>query len=352
MGSFTTPVSQVIFIGIDYHKRSSTVTLGDRDGNVVCQERLVNDEQILRKFFGPYHGAKCAVESSRAFEWLVDLLVELGLEVVVCHPRQVKLIAQTAFKTDKRDSKTLMLLLAKDFLPTSYYATAEERALRERLRWRVQLVRNVTRTKLRIHALLDKEHKGWNKKDLFRKTGRKYIAEVQLSAPRRALVDKAVRILNFLEAELEIEENWIAKEVKRRPDAQLLMTAPGIGQLSALVLIAELGDVSRFRRAERVPAYLGMVPREDSSGDIRRLGKITKQGSSLVRWLLIQDAWRAIDTDWQLKMKFAQISKRRGRNVAIVAIARKLAEIAYCILRDKKPYDPERLVTAQRAMLQ
>jgi transposase len=352
MGRLTTSVRKVIFIGIDFHKRSSTVTLGDRDGNVVQQAKLINDEQILRKFFAEYRGAKCAVESSRAFEWLVELLMELGLEVVVCHPRQVKLIAETAFKTDKRDSKILMMLLAKDFLPTSYYATAEERALRERLRWRVQLVRTVTRTKLRIHALLDKEHKGWNKKELFSKAGREYMAKVQLSGPRRALLDKAMRILNFVEGELDCEERWIAEEVKRRPDAQLLMTAPGIGQLSALVLIAELGNVSRFRRAEQVPAYLGMVPRESSSADVRRLGKITKQGSGLVRWLLVQDAWRAVETDWQLKMKFAQVSKRRGRNVAVVGIARRLSEIAYCILRDKKPYSAERLVKAQQAILQ
>lgn len=348
MASSTTSIEKITFIGIDYHKRFSVVTLGDQTGKVISQEKLINDEKLLRKFFSQFQGAKCAIESCRAFEWFVDLLRNLGLQVFVCHPKQVKLIAETAFKTDKRDSKVLMQLLAKDFLPLAYFATAEERALREQLRWRVSLVKNSTRIKLRIHALLDKEHKGWIKKDLFTSKGRKYIREVELSEPRRALVDKSMRYLEFIEEQLDVEEKWIKKQAKARDDARMLTSAPGIGSLSALVLIAELGDINRFRRAEQVPAYLGLVPKENSSADVRRIGRISKEGSNLVRWLLIQDAWRAIETDWHLRKKYDQIAKRRGRNVAVVAVARRLSEIAYCILRDKKPYDQQRLFAQQQ----
>jgi transposase len=342
MGRFTTAKSNVTFAGIDYHKKFSVVSLGDSEGNLVHQEKLMNDEKLLTEFFSQFPGLICAVESSRAFEWFVDLLVNLGLQVRVCNPRRVKLIAQTAFKTDKRDSKVLMMLVAKNFLPESYVPTAKERELRERLRWRISLVRSATRLKLRIHALLDKEHKGWTGKDLFCKTGRKYLQEVTLTQPRRTLLDKALQLLEQVESQLDQEQDWINGQVRNNPKARLLTSVPGFGNLSALTLIAELGDVRRFRRAEQVAAYLGLVPSESSSGEARILGRITKEGSALVRWMLVQDAWVAVNSDWRLKNKFAQICKRRGKNIAIVAIARRLAETAYCILRDGMPYDPAR----------
>ena len=133
--------------------------------------------------------------------------------------------------------------------------------------------------------------------------------------------------------------------MKNNPDAQLLKTIPGIGDLSALTLLAELGDIRRFKRAEQVACYLGLVPREASSGGRRKLGSITKQGNSLVRWLLIQDAWQAIRYDHDLRLFFGRICIRRGRKIAIVAVARRLSEIAFNVLRHKNPYDPERLAT-------
>ena len=276
MGRSTTSKSSVTFAGIDFHKKFSVVSLGDSEGNLVQQHKLINEEKLLIDFFSQYRGLRCAVESSRAFEWFVDLLVDLGLEVHVCNPRQVKLIAQTAFKTDKRDSKVLMLLLAKNFLPESYVPTAKERELRERLRWRVSLVRSATRLKLRIHALLDKEHKGWTGKDLFSASGRKYLLEVSLSQPRRVLLDKAMELLQQLESQLAQEQEWINGQMRYNKKARLLATVPGFGNLSALTIAAELGDVTRFSRAEQVAAHLGLVPSESSSGEFRSLGRITK----------------------------------------------------------------------------
>src|ERR1043166_2633209 len=127
MGRFTTSNSSVTVAGIDYHKRFSVVSLGDSQGNLLEQHKLTNDEKLLIEFFSQFPGLTCAVESSRAFEWFVDLLVDQGIQVRVCNPRQVKLIAQTAFKTDKRDSRVLMMLLAKNFLPESYMPTPKER---------------------------------------------------------------------------------------------------------------------------------------------------------------------------------------------------------------------------------
>jgi len=138
-----------------------------------------------------------------------------------------------------------------------------------------------------------------------------------------------------------MEEAWLKKTAKLSPDAQLLLTIPGIGELSALVIIAELGDVNRFKRAAQVASYVGLVPSIYSSADVRRIGALTKQGPSLLRWMLIQCAWQAIKSSYPLRCHFTSVTRRSGRNAGIVSIARKLIQIAYRVLRDKKEFAPQ-----------
>lgn len=338
-----TSVSCAKFAGIDYHKKFSVVTLGDSDGNVLEQKKLFNDAQTIRAYFTQFPGLICAVESCRGYEWFIDLLKDCGLEVHLCNPFRTKLIVQSRCKTDKIDSKKIMQLLAKGYLPTCYQPTPAERRLRERLRYRVNLVRQVTRTKLQIHVVLDKENKGMLCKDIFSKKGREVLGQIQLSPERTELLRKHLEILAFLESKLEDEAKWIKEEADQSPQVQNLTTIPGFGELSALLYMAEVGDVKRFRNAAQVPAYLGLIPSESSSGVKRRLGPITKQGSSLLRWVLIQDAWKAIATSQEFRRRFASIRKRQGKHVAIVAIARVLSEVGYRVLRDNCVFDEKRL---------
>jgi transposase len=341
----TTSSCAITYAGIDYHKKFIVVSLGDSKGELLLQEKLYNDEGELKRFFKQYPRLKCAVESCRGYEWFVDLLEEMGMEVFLGHPRKIKLIAESRNKTDKVDSKILMQLLANNFYPTVYRATKEERELRERLRWRVHLVRNAVRIKLRIHALLDKENKGHSNVNLFTGVGREYLRTVELRSERRRLVDQQLEILEFLEEKIDREMKWIKSEVRKRKEVKNLKTVPGLGDISVLMFFAEIGEITRFARAEQVPRYFGLTPSENSSGEHRRLGPITKEGSSVIRWLLIQDAWQAIRSNHAFRTKFESISRRRGRYVAIVAIARKLSECAYHVLKTGKPFDNERFGT-------
>jgi transposase len=338
-----TVVSTAKFAGIDYHKKFIVVTLGDADGKILEQRKLVNDAPALRSYFSQFPGLVCAVESCRGYEWFLDLLKDCGLEAHLCNPYRTKLIVQSRCKTDKIDSKNIMELLAKGYLPTCYQPTPEERRLRERLRYRTQLMRQATRAKLQIHVLLDKENKGQFCKDIFSAKGRQLLQDVDLSPERKQLLQKHLEVLNFFESRLCTEKKWIDEEVRQSRSAQNLMTIPGIGELSALLFIAEVGDVTRFRNAPQVPAYIGLVPSESSSAERRRVGPITKQGSGLLRWMLIQNAWMAIAKSIELRRRFASISKRRGKNTAIVAIARVLAEVAYRVLRDGCQFDESKL---------
>lgn len=340
----TTARSKVAsFAGIDYHKKFSLVSLGDSEGKLLAQHKLVHtDVETVRAFFSQHPGIQCAIESSRGYEWLLDLLREEGIEVKVANTYGVRLIADSRRKTDKIDSKILMELLAKGFLPTCYQPSKAERELRERLRWRVSLVRSRTQYKNKAHSLMDKENKGTKLSS--RKARRNArTRDEQLTPARQELLDANLEVINFFEKEVAAQDRWIAECATNHVDAKRLMTIPGVGPISALMLVAELGDVSRFKKSFHAAAYLGLVPAVYSSADTRRTGPITKRGSARLRWILVQDAWMAIARCKTLAAKYGAICKRRGKKIAIVAIARMIAEIAYRLLRDGTVFDEEKL---------
>jgi transposase len=343
----TTPDGEVTYAGIDYHKKFSVITLGDKGGNVIVRGRRVpNDRRLIREFFKDYPNLICTVECCRGYEWFVDYLKELGLEVHVCNAYQAKLIAQSRCKTDRVDSRILMELLAKGFLPTCYQATAEERELREMLRWRVYLVRQSTRIKLRVHALLDKENLGLTIGKLFNKQGKKMVEQLKLASPaRRYVLTEQMVLLESLHEKTEKEDAWVTRTAKKNPDVQLLKSVPGIGDLVGLVVVAELGNVERFRRTNQVVAYAGLAPRVHYSANKGWTGSITKQGPPILRWVMVQAAWKAVDNSNEFRCIYGMLSKRCGKQKAIVAVARKLLEIAYRVLKDKTPYDAQRVAT-------
>jgi transposase len=326
------------------------VTLGDQSGKAITTQRLPNDRQSIESFFGQYPNLQVAVESCRGYEWFVDLLKEIGSTVHMANPYQVALIAKTRCKTDKIDSRILMELLAMGFLPTCYQPSARERCLRERLRWRCHLVRNATRIKIRIHSLLDKENLGLKLgKYLWKGAAREALEKVQLEGPgRQLLLSKHLKLLQHLEKAVAIEDEWVRKSARTNQDAQLLMTIPGIGEFSALTILAELGDIKRFKRSSQVVNFAGLAPSLYQSANSHFPGPITKQGSPLLRWVLVQAAWHAVGHSPQFRLFFLSISKRCGRHGAIIASARKLLQVAYRVLRDQTAYDPGR-VGNQRA---
>lgn len=327
------------FAGLDYRKKFTQVSIGDQHGREILCKRIPNDQEAFRRFFAQYPGIRCAIESCRGYEWLLEFLrEELNLEVELVNAKQLKLIAQSRCKTDKIDARLIMQMLAIGFLPTCYQPTGEERRLRERLRWRAHLVRYTTRIKVRIYALLDKENASRFIDDPMTKTGRQLLKQVQLKPGRQELLEEHIELLQHFEKLVKAEAAWISRELVTNPDAQRLLSIPGIGELSVLLIWCEIGDVSRFRDASQVAAYFGLVPSVDSSAARLRYGPITKEGSKFVRWMLIQCAWQSIRTSMEFRDHFNSVNKRGSKNGAIVSVARKLAKIAYRVLRDKRPF--------------
>lgn len=329
------------YAGIDYSKAFSFVTIGDKNGNVLDQFKVFNTEPEWNQFFARFRKLKCALESCRGYEWLLDELVRQGYEVHLADPRGVKLIAQSRCKTDKIDSRVLMELLAKQFLPTCYQPTKKERHYREVLRSRAKLVNTAIRFKQRIHALLDKENKSLQYP--FSATGRAELEKRELTEPRDEIMKDHLELLDFLDAQINKHDKWVRQLARPNPDIHRLKRIPGFDVLTATVFVAEIGGIHRFRKASQVAAFLGLVPRVYSSGQTNRSGRITKTGSKLLRWMLIQSAWSSIRKSPGLRRAYNNISRKRGKKVAIVAIARKLAEIGYHVLKEKAEFDETKL---------
>lgn len=329
------------YMGIDYHKRFSVVTVGDQNGNVLLQETVYHEEKKVREFFSRYSNLTCVIESCRGYEWLVILLQELGHEVKMGDSRSIKLIAQSRCKTDRIDSQILMELLAKGYLPCAYLATKLEREYRELLRHRVQMVRTGVKHKLRVHAILDKENRGIQYP--FTLKGRREIEKLNLRPMADALLHDELEVIDYIDEQLDRQDKRVRYAAKHCPGVELLRTIPGFETLSALMFIAEAGDINRFGNADQLAAYTGLVPRVYSSGGSSRTGRITKQGPRHLRWILVQCAWAAIKTSPNLKNIFCKISRKKSQKVAIVAVARKLATIAYQVLKTEKPFDEGKL---------
>jgi transposase len=328
------------FVGLDYHKKFTQVSVGNSFGQELLNMRLQNDPQAFREFFAGMPKVRCAIESCRGYEWLLDLMSnELNLEVDLVNAHKLKIIVQSRCKTDKIDARSIMQMLAIGFLPTCYKPSLEERRCREQLRWRAHLVRYATRFKVRIHAILDKRNLSSVIPDPFSSSGRQLIQQLDLDDHEQNLLQEHMDLLEHFEKLVKAEDKWVLAKFRQTPDAQLLETIPGIGELTAVLLWCELGNISRFQNAAQVAAYFGLVPRVDSSAAKYRFGPITKEGSKFVRWMLIQCAWQAIRYNLPLRQHFESVSKRAGKNGAIISVARKLVKICYRVLRDQKRFD-------------
>jgi transposase len=197
--------------------------------------------------------------------------------------------------------------------------------------------------KVKVHIILDKENYGLGIERLFNSKGREFLSKVPLTEPRKTLLNEHMNLLGFYEDLVERENAWVTKAARNCPEAKLLMTIPGVGELSALVLLAELGDVTRFKSSAAVANFVGLVPSVHSSADKYRYGRLTKQGSAHLRWILVQAAWQSIRSSFELRCHFNSVMQRGGKKAAIVSVARKILQIAYRVLRDKKPYQSERV---------
>ena len=317
--------------GLDVHKRHCEATVIDWFGNVIESRRISKDE--LYSFLSSMNVSLVAVESSSYVHPMYSKLRAMGLEVIVAHPKKTRLIAENRLKSDRRDSECLAELARLGALPSSYVPEGEVARMRELVRRRAFLVRLRTRLKNRITATLALEGvevpKGLK---LFTRNGLEWLRSLGMSS-----IDRYLRILEGLNQEIGL----VSKELDKYAgdeDVRLLMTIPGVGLYSALMIKAEIGDLSRFPDADHLCSYAGLVPSERSSGGRTRRGRITEEGSRWLRWIMVEVAHVHVRYDTHFTRAYHRIAARRGKKVATVALARRLLRCVYAMLRDRKPF--------------
>jgi transposase len=331
------------YIGIDVHKKLCYACIKDRDGNVLGELTFPNRSYGIDMLLEAIEGreAKAAIESTSNL-WLrvYVTLEEAGVEVLLANPKKTKAIAEAKLKNDKVDARMLADLLRADLIAPCYVPPREVRELRCLVRHRMNLVRDRTRVKNRIHALLDKYELGFQGSDLFGKTGVAWLRDitVELRWVDRLILEAELvhlEVLNQLIAEAEVR---IARESVESEDVRLLMSMPGVDYYTALLFTSEVGDVKRFSSSSKLVNWLGLAPRTRESAGRRYDGGITKEGSRRVRWALVQAARVAVRWDLHMGAKYHRISRRRGDAKAIVAVAREMVVAMYHMLTRGEPY--------------
>ena len=278
------------------------------------------------------------MEASGHGRWFERLLEGLGVELWRGDAEVFRAKRGRKQKTDREDARHILKLLLKDDFPRIWVPSWENRDLRQLLWHRHRMVQARTRVMNQLQAVALNEGLRC-KKRLFRAGGRQQLESFPLapwaSRRRRELLELLAR-LNPTIAELS---QAVEREAEKGPEAQRLMTHPGVGALTALAFVLIIGETERFQCGKQIAAYLGLVPLEKSSGNRRRLGHITKQGSSIVRFLRVEAAQVTARTLPEWRSKYVHLMMRRGRKIAKVAMARKLAVRLYWMWRRGWDYE-------------
>ena len=326
-------------IGLDVHREFCEVAICE-DGGVRSAGRVPSTPEGISTL------AESLVSSDRvALEvtgscWEVARILEPHVNrVVVVSPDDTG-IASARAKTDKLDARALASLLWKGELEAVWMPDERCQILRRRLARREQLVRSRTRAKNEIHACLQRRLQGKPPcSDLFGVKGRKWLAGLELPLEERESVDAAMRHVEFLDAEIAAVEKLIAQQALSWPEIRRLMTVPGVNLVCAASFIAAVGDPHRFLTSRKLVAYLGLDPRVKQSGEgPARSGRISKRGSPSARWALVEAAWTTVLQPGPLHAFYERTKHRRGHGKAIVATARKLAVLFWCMLTRSEDY--------------
>jgi transposase len=261
--------------------------------------------------------------------------------VVMVHPQRVKAIASAKLKNDRVDSATLAHLSRCDLLPEAWMADEATQQLRLRVRLRIALGRQRARAKNQLQAVLHQEGFVKPVRDVFGKRGRLWLNEIALSPAARMVVDTWLHEVDHLDAEIAAQTRELERLAAGDARARFLQTMPGIGAYAAMVMLAEMGDVTRFENKQALASYAGLVPVVRESAGKRKRGGITHQGSNTLRWIMLQVAQVAARTSAPVGQWYARLRARKPAQVAKIALARKLLNAAWAMLRHGVCFDPQ-----------
>jgi len=326
-------------IGLDVHRDFLVIAICE-DGKVRSAGRVPSTPEGIGMLAGSLRPSDRVALEVTGSCWEVARLLEPHVDrVVVVSPDDTGITSARA-KTDRLDARALATLLWRGELEAVWMPDERCRILRRRLARREQLVRSRTRSKNEIHAVLQRRLQGKPPcSDLFGVKGRQWLAGLELPLEERETVDAGIRHIEFLDAEIAAVERLIAQQALSWPEIRRLMTVPGVNLICAASFIAAVGDPRRFITSRKLVAYLGLDPKVKQSGEApARSGRISKRGSTSARWALVEAAWTAVLQPGPLHAFYERTKARRGHGKAIVATARKLTVLFWCMLTRGEDY--------------
>jgi len=334
----------MMIIGCDYHPAFQQIAFVDTETGELQERRLQHREEA-EKFYRALAAAgqkvRVGMEASGHARWFERLLAELQFELWIGDAAEIRTKRVRKQKTDRQDAQLILKLMLKDDFPQIWVPSWENRDLRQLLWHRHRMVQARTRIMNQLQAVALNEGLRC-KKRLWREAGREQLEAFRLapwaSRRRRDLLE----LLDRLNPTITDLTQTIEQEAEKCPEAQRLMTHPGVGPLTALAFVLIIGRAERFQCGKQVASYLGLVPLEESSGNRRRLGHITKQGNALLRFLLVEAAQVSVRSIPEWRNKYFHLMMRRGRKIAKVAMARRLAVQMFWMWRKGWDYEQVR----------
>jgi transposase len=337
----------MITIGVDYHKRTSSYRVLDGNGKTLKTCKLLNERETIRHFVSSIDGPKrLAMEATRNWGLYHDNVVDLVDDFYLGHPKKMKAITESETKNDTNDAHLIARLASSGFFPQAHVSGTDTRQLRSVLRFRSFLVNQRKAIRNQIHILIDRNlwpsERPQSFKSPFCKKGLQWLGTVSLPQRERFLLNQCLQNFNELNAKIKDTETFIENETVDLPLLKYLRTVPGFkrGGINALVILMETDDITRFHKARGFAHYAGLIPREFSSGDNHRAGRLVKQANMRLRTAFIESTFGAILADKGLRDYYNSVKKRTNSSAAIIATARKLACAVYCVLKEQRPFRP------------
>ncbi len=329
------------YVGVDIGKKKCRAALINPQGKIVKELDFSNNSEGIASLTSMLTMDDRVVMESTGPYWLdlYNQLDELHIPVVLANPLKTKAIASARIKSDKVDARILAHLLRTDLIPECYVPPKEMREIRSLVRHRLSIVKLRTMVKNKAHALVDRNGLKHDFSDLFGKAGVQWLKSLELSGLDRLMLDNYLMHLENLDLQIDRVDEEITSRASFDSDVRLLLSLKGINVYSALLIKSEIGKIERFSDYKKLVSWAGLAPSLHQSGDVEYHGNITKQGSVMLRWIMVESARVASVFDPRLKAFYERVARRRGDQKAVVAVANKMLKIIWFMLVRKEPYE-------------
>jgi transposase len=330
------------YVGVDIGKKKCNVAVMDQQGLIADEFTFTNNHEGIEWFSSKLSMDDRVVMESTGSVWtnLYNHLDSKHIPVVLANPLKTKAIAWARIKSDEIDARILAHLLRSDLIAESYVPSKELREIRALIRHRLSIVKIRTMVKNKVHALIDKNGIETELASLFSKKGIEWLSSLQFqSSLDRLMLDNYLEHLESLQHQIKTVDQEILSKASRDQDVKLLLSLTGVSIYTALLLKSEIGDIKRFPNYKKLVSWAGLAPSMHQSGSVEYYGNITKQGSKMIRWIMVESARVAVNHDERLSAFYERIKHRRGDQKAIVATASKMLKIIWTMLSRREAYE-------------